>query len=334
MPPEANDDRLSSESRLWRGLEEYMDSPEFRESMANEFPEDAAEWTDPVSRRSFISLMGASLALAGAAGCSVRPAPTRKITPYTHQPEEMTPGVPLYFASACPVAGYVSGIVVRSNEGRPTKIEGNPDHSSSLGGTSVIVQASLLDLYDPDRSKTPLHLGSPLPYDDVIQALRGELDRLRKKGDQGKGLRVLTGAVTSPTFAAQINELLTAFPEAKWVQHEPCGQNNTRDGAARAFGREANVIYDFAKADVVLALDADFLGCGPGHLRYSRDFATRRRIREKIPAGHEDQYVAAKPEEHKNDKIKAMSRLYVVECMPTITGSVADHRLPLVSSQI
>src|SRR5690349_9584877 len=138
--------------QLWQGLEEYMDSPAFREAMADEFPEDAGEWIDPVSRRNFLTIMSASLALAGAAGCSPRPAPMRKIVPYTHQPEQITPGVPLFFATACPVAGYVSGVLVRSHEGRPVKVEGNPDHPSSLGGTSSIVQASVLDLYDPDRS--------------------------------------------------------------------------------------------------------------------------------------------------------------------------------------
>jgi MoCo/4Fe-4S cofactor protein with predicted Tat translocation signal len=332
MPPEANDDRLSTEPAVWQGLEEYMASPEFREAIEKAYPEDAEAWTDPVSRRSFISVMGASLALAGAVGCSPRPAPMRKITPYTRQPEQMTPGVPLYFASACPVGGYVSGVVVRSNEGRPTKIEGNPDHPSSLGGTGVIVQASLLDLYDPDRSKNPTRFGAPLPYDDVVLALKKELDRIRKKADKGKSVRILTGTVTSPTLAAQIGELLTAFPEARWVQHEPCGQDNVVAGNRQAFGRDVNVTYDFTKADVVVSLDADFLGSGPGHVRYSRDFAARRRIRETIAAGQENEYVAAHPEE-KSSK-KAMSRLYVVECMPSITGSVADHRLALASSQV
>ncbi len=333
MPPEANDERLT-EPRLWQGLEDYMDSPEFRESMENEFPEDAAEWTDPVSRRGFLAVMGASLALAGAAGCSPRPAPMRKIVPYTHQPEQMTPGVPLFFASACPVGGYVSGVIVRSNEGRPTKIEGNPDHPSSLGGTGVLVQGSLLDLYDPDRSKSPTRSGTVVTHEAAVSALRKELDRLKKKGvGEGEGLRILTGTVTSPTLAAQLDELLKKFPKAKWAQHEPCGQDNVVAGAKQSFGRDANVKYDFTKADIVLSLDADFLGSGPGHVRYSRDFAARRRLRVEVLPGQEEQYVEAKPNK-KNDKTKAMSRLYVVECMPSITGSVADHRLPLASSQV
>src|SRR5262245_20186556 len=110
---------------VWQGLDEYMNSAAFREAMADEFPEDAAEWTDPVSRRNFLTIMGAGLALAGAAGCSPRPAPQRKIVPYTRQPEQITPGVPLFFATAFPLAGYTTGVLVRSHEGRPVKVEGN-----------------------------------------------------------------------------------------------------------------------------------------------------------------------------------------------------------------
>jgi molybdopterin-containing oxidoreductase family iron-sulfur binding subunit len=332
MPPEANDTKLS-EPRLWQGLEEYMDSAEFREAMAQEFPEDATEWTDPVSRRNFISLMGASLALAGAAGCSPRPAPMRKIATYTRQPEQMTPGIPLYFASACTIGGYATGVIVRSNEGRPTKIEGNPDHPSSLGGTGVHEQASLLDLYDPDRSKSPLRSGSPTTYEDVIAALRKELDRVRRSGENGKKLRILSGAVTSPSLAAQINEFLAQFPDARWAQHEACGLDNTRAGANRSFGRDVNVVYDFTKADVIVSLDADFLGEGPGHVRYCRDFASRRRIRNEIPAGMENEYVTANPDP-KHPNVRGMNRLYVVEAMPSVTGSAADHRLGVAPSQV
>src|SRR5207253_1523850 len=135
-------------------------SPAFRETLENEFPENAAEWSDPVSRRNFLTLMGASLALAGVAGCSPRPASRRKIVPYTRRPEQITPGIPLFFATAFPMAGYATGVLVRSHEGRPVKVEGNPDHPSSLGGTDVFAQGSILDLYDPDRSKAAAHNGS------------------------------------------------------------------------------------------------------------------------------------------------------------------------------
>src|SRR5438105_3576213 len=137
----------------WQAFEELMDSPGFREAMATEFPEGAAEWGDPGSRRRFLGRMGASLALAGAAGCNLRPAQQRKIYPYTTQPDEVTPGVPLFFATAAPLGGYGAGVLVRSHEGRPIKVEGNPDHPSSRGGAGVFALASVRDLYDPDRSR-------------------------------------------------------------------------------------------------------------------------------------------------------------------------------------
>src|SRR5438874_2319563 len=172
MKPETDATPPADPPDLWAGLDEYMDSPAFREAMADEFPEDAAEWTDPVSRRRFLTIMGASLALAGAAGCSPRPAPMRKIVPYTRQPEQLTPGVPLLFASAFPLGGFATGVVVISREGRPVKVEGNPDHPSSLGGCDVFAQGSLLDLYDPDRSKVVTHRGSPTTYDEAVPAAR------------------------------------------------------------------------------------------------------------------------------------------------------------------
>lgn len=322
MKPDTTDAQAAPAAPpLWQGLEEYMDSPAFRAQMENEFPEDAAEWTDPVSRRNFLTVMGAGLALAGA-GCNPRPAPRRQILPYTIQPEQITPGIPLFFATAHTVAGYATGLLVRSHEGRPVKVEGNPDHPSSLGGTSPIDQASVLDLYDPDRSQEPTRWGEGISYDAVVTAVRGALFT---GGQPKKGvrLRILTGAVTSPTLTDQVAGLLNAFPDARWCQYEACGLDNGREGARRAFGRELTAVYDFAKADVVLSLDADFLGSGPGHVRYCRDFASRRKVRQNVPAGSTEFVPAGR-----------MNRLYVVEAMPSVTGSSADHRLPLPASQV
>jgi molybdopterin-containing oxidoreductase family iron-sulfur binding subunit len=311
----------TEQQRIELAVESATDSPtgvSDAEPWRDEFPPGAMEWTDEVSRRHFLTLMGASLALAGAAGCNIRPAPARKIVPYTVQPDEITPGVPLFFATAHPLGGFGTGILVRSNEGRPTKIEGNPDHPSSLGGTDPIAQASLLDLYDPDRSAASTHNGLPIGYEQVIQAVRKELYVL---GEPKKNvrLRILTETVTSPTLASAITRLLQDFPLAKWVQHEPISRENVREGSRLAFGRVLNTVYDFTQADVILALDADFLGFGPGHVRYARDFARRRKVRIDSQDG-------VKPEQ--------MNRLYAVESMPTSTGSVADHRLALPSSLI
>jgi len=285
----------------------------------DEFPEGASEFTDEVSRRRFLSVMGASLALAGATGCNLRPASQRKIVPYTTQPDEITLGVPLFFATAAPLGGYGAGILVRSHEGRPIKIEGNPDHPSSLGGASLLSLASILDLYDPDRSRGVTHRGLANVYDAAIAALRKQLYDETGQARKTAKVRILTETVTSPTLAASIMKLLADFPEARWVQHDPIGQENIRAGTEKAFGRPLNVVYDFTKADVVVSLDADFLCHGPGQVRYSKDFASHRKVR-RSPSDGKD--------------ADGMSRLYVIESMPSNTGSIADHRLALPAAQI
>jgi MoCo/4Fe-4S cofactor protein with predicted Tat translocation signal len=302
--------------RFWRGLEELLETEEFREYLGREFPEEASEWINPVSRRQFLTLMGASLALAGLSGCSTQPAPREKIVPYVRQPEEIVPGKPLFFATAVTLGGIATGILVESHEGRPTKIEGNPDHPASLGSTDAFTQASILSLYDPDRSKSVTYRGRPLGWTDALAALRTALEKLRTRN--GAGLRLLTEAITSPTLASQLEEFLKTFPEAKWIQYEPIAGDTVLSGARQAFGEYVSTRYDFTKADVVLALDADFLASGAGSVRYTHDFSSRRGARGPAPA-------AGRAE---------MSRLYAVECTPSCTGAVADHRLPLKASQI
>ena len=159
--------------RCWRSLEEFLDTPEFQEMLHREFPDQASEWTDPVTRRRFLMLMGASLALAGLNGCSTQPAPREKIMPYVRQPEAIVPGKPLYFATAMPLAGVATGVLVESHEGRPTKIEGNPSHPASLGATDLLIQASILGLYDPDRSQAVTYRGRPRAWNEALSALRG-----------------------------------------------------------------------------------------------------------------------------------------------------------------
>jgi molybdopterin-containing oxidoreductase family iron-sulfur binding subunit len=333
MKPESTDTPATAEStapELWRGLDERAGLPEYEAAALNEFPEGATEFVDEPSRRRFLALAGASIALATATGCNIRPASQRKIYPYTTQPDQITPGVPLYFASAAPFAGYGFGVLVRSHEGRPIKIEGNPDHSASLGGASIHALASMLDMYDPDRSRGVTHRGQPAGYDEALAAVRGVL---YPKGaiNAGVKLRVLTGTVTSPTLSAQLNRLIAAFPNTKIVSYEAVSSETQRAGFAKAFGKAVVPVYDFIKADVVVSLDADFLGSGPGQVRYSRDFADRRKIREDGKDANATAEGKRTPEGVKSDN---MNRLYAVECMPTNTGAVADHRLPLLSSQL
>jgi molybdopterin-containing oxidoreductase family iron-sulfur binding subunit len=302
----------------WRGLEELCATEKFRDYLAREFPEQSSTWTDPVTRRQFLVLMGASLALAGITGCSPRPAPAEKIMPYVRQPEGMEPGKPLTFATPMTLAGASIGLLVRSNEGRPTKIEGNPHHPASLGATDVFAQASLLGLYDPDRSQTVTYRGHPRAWSAFVEQFQTAIAAQRKR--RGAGLRILTEAVGSPTLAAQIETVLADkdFAEAKWYQFEPAVSDAPLDGARQAFGEPVQAIYDFKQVDVIVSLDGDFLACGPAHLRYVRDFADRRRVR--VPPGAPDKV--------------SLNRLYVIEPTLTLTGVAADHRLPVQAGRI
>jgi MoCo/4Fe-4S cofactor protein with predicted Tat translocation signal len=298
-----------SGKQYWRTLEELADNPHFEALMHREFPRHASEWDDSVDRRNFLKLMGASLAFAGLAGCG-RP-DIDHIVPYVRQPDGMVLGRPSFYATAMPFAGDAVGILVESHEGRPTKIEGNPDHPSSLGATSAQVQASILNLYDPDRSQTVLHNGEIHSWTDFMADAENHATDL--KATQGEAFRILTGTINSPTLLSQIQSLLKQYPQAKWYQWEPAGAEGAREGSKLAFGRVVNTVYEVGKANVIVSLDSDFLGSGPAHVANSREFARRRKL------------------ENPSDN---MNRLYVVEPTPSVTGSSADHRLPLRSSDI
>ncbi|HEV2948956.1 MAG TPA: TAT-variant-translocated molybdopterin oxidoreductase [Gemmataceae bacterium] len=308
--------------RYWRGLEELAESPAFQEWAQREFPEQAAEWTDPLTRRQFLMLMGASLALAGVSGCSVQPAPAKRILPYVRQPDGLVPGRALYYATAMTLGGYATGLLVESHEGRPTKVEGNPQHPASLGATDLFAQASILGLYDPDRSQTVTYRGQPRGYSDFLAECQKTLAKQRSQ--RGRGVRILTGSTTSPLLADQLlgkrpGSFLHEFPDFRWHQYEPIHRDNSRAGSILAFGEAVNAYYDFTKADVIVSLEADFLGGGPGHLRYARQWAERRRLAVAHAPGSERE---------------SMNRLYVVESSPTITGATADNRLAIPSREI
>jgi MoCo/4Fe-4S cofactor protein with predicted Tat translocation signal len=295
--------------RFWQSLEELSDTRQYRNFLENEFPANAEENSDGINRRDVLKLMAASAAMAGLGACTKLP--TEKIVPYVHPPEEIVAGRPLFYASSMPNGGAATGVLVESHMGRPTKVEGNPEHPGSLGGTNVFMQASILNMYDPDRSQTVLHEGRVSSWNDFAAEMSNYRTRLAPKG---AGLRLFTETVISPTLGSQIKTLLSQFPEAKWHQYEPCGGDGAREGARLAFGRPVNSVYHFDQADVILSLDADFLSTGPGHVRYTRDFASRR----DLSAGSSSR----------------LNRLYVAESMTTSTGVMADHRLPLRSSDI
>ncbi len=258
-------------------------------------------WT----RRQFLAQAAATFALSGIAVCSRQP--IEEIVPYVKQPPGLVPGRSLHFASSSLFRGYARGVLVESHEGRPTRMEGNVDHPSSLGGADVFTQASILDLYDPDRSQVILHVGEVTPWPVFFQALEAEMEPFRRNG--GRGLRLLTGNFTSPTLLDQVRALLRQLPRAHWHVHDPVQVSppaTPGTGAARL-----QTLLRFDRADVILALDSDFLYDEPGSLRHAREFADGRRVR----AGRAE-----------------MNRLYVAEPLPTVTGSNADHRLPLQAS--
>ena len=251
---------------FWRTLDELADEPSFRERLYKEFPTEVETITDPSTRRTFLKLMGASLALAGVTACTKQP--VEMIVPYVRQPEELVPGKPLYYATAMTLGGVATGLVVESHEGRPTKIEGNPQHPGSLGAADVFAQAEILGLYDPDRLRTLTNTGEIRPWSAFLATARATV--AAQAALQGAGIRILTETVNSPTLASQLTDLLRRFPAAKWHQWDAAGRNNTRLGARLAFGEFVDAHYKLEGADIIVSLDADFLGGGPGSLRYAR----------------------------------------------------------------
>ena len=299
----------SGGKRFWQSLDELAETPQYKSHLHNEFPHDPAEGSTELHRRDMLKVMAASAALAGLSACTKLP--EEKIVPYVHPPEEIIPGKPLFYATAMPFQGSAPGLIVESHMGRPTKIEGNPQHPESLGATDVFAQAAILDMYDPDRSRTVLHNGQISDWRSFVANISDV--RVDLQGAKGAGIRILTGTVVSPSLADQIHSVLAQFPSAKWYQYEPCTQDSEREGIRIAFGRYLNPVYRFDQADVVVSLDSDFLMFGPGHVRYARDFSDRRRI---------------------TSPNSSMNRLYVVESNMTNTGAMADHRLALRASEV
>ena len=267
----------------------------------DEFASGSSEWPDDLSRREFLRLAGATLALAGLNSCTKQPLET--IVPYVKQPEIVIPGKPLRFATATQFGGFAQGLLVTAYEGRPTKIEGNPTHPASLGATTVWAQADVLDLYDPDRAQTVTTGGAIKTVGDFWDALNLAIEPLKQNG--GAAFRILSEPISSPTLLAQLDRVLQSFPAARWSIWDPLN----RDTIAGA-----EVICDFTKAKVVVAFDSDFLYAHPYALRYARDFANRRRVIEPHGAG--------------------MNRFYAAEPTPTITGSNADHRIAVAARDV
>jgi MoCo/4Fe-4S cofactor protein with predicted Tat translocation signal len=315
----------------WRSLGELENSPEFQEIVAREFPEGITDAPDEVSRRGFLTAVAASVALAGMTSCRK---PETKILPFNKRPDGVKPGLSQHYATTLTRRGYGIGVVVKSNNGRPTKIEGNPAHPSSLGGSDLQLQAELLQLYDPGRSRKPANKHSRShEHDDHghdghghghaahvvdvwaefyawLQEVSNDLVNVK----QGEGLHVLMPPTTSPSLLAAVARMKNgSFPKARFHTWQPLNRDNELNGSTMAFGKAVTPIYDLTKADVVLSLDSDFLATDGNSLHNARDWASRRR-----------EPVAGKP----------LSRLYVVESHYTTTGTAADHRFRTRSSDV
>jgi molybdopterin-containing oxidoreductase family iron-sulfur binding subunit len=285
----------------WRSLEELAADPAFIEGVAAEFPGLADALAEPNDRRRVLKLMGAAMAMAGLAGCGVG-APGGTLTPAVRVPPGIIPGLPNRYSTAHVLGGYADGIVVSHHMGRPIKVEGNLNHPASLGATDAFAQAQLMDFYDPYRAATITTSGLPSDWQSLLTAL--SLQRARLAERRGAGLRILTCTVTSPTLAAQLDGVLAAYPQARWHHWEPISRSNVWRGADLAFGRTVEAVPKLDAVDVLLAIDSDLISSAPGHLRFAREFASRRN-----PV-----------------RTPKMSRIYAVEPTPTLIGSVADHR--------
>lgn len=294
---------------FWRTLDEAAESEELREYIEEEFPALTGEIPQGIDRRNLLKVMAASLAMAGAAACTKQP--KELIVPYVRQPENVIPGIPLFYATAMPAHGYGRGLLVESHLNRPTKIEGNPDHPASLGATTVFEQGSVLNLYDPDRSETILHTGRLSTWSDFTIAFNTEAQNILAR--RGEGLAILTGVCTSPTLMNQISSLFQQTPSAKWYIHEPSTNPAIASAARKIAGRSAFVHYDLSQADVVVSLDSDFTNNGPAALLYARQLSQRRKV---------------------IDNGQTPIRHYAVESGPTVSGSIADHHFPMESGKI
>ena len=285
--------------RYWKSVDELADTAEFQAAVEREFPHAAQEWVDPVSRRGFMKLMGASLALAGLAGCTKQP--DEPIYAYVKQPEDLILGKPMYFATAHPFVTGAVPLLVKSDQFRPIKIDGNPEHPYNQGSSDPFTQGTLLDLYDPDRSQHVTYRGENREWAEFAQELR-----LKVAGTKdGTGIYFLSSTITSPTLARQWKAVQAAYPKATLVQYDPAI-------AGTSVANGTSVQYSLADADVIVSLDADFLSGAsyPGFHKLVGDYAARRKDPEKL------------------------NRLYAIESTPTTTGLKAEHRLGLRASEI
>jgi MoCo/4Fe-4S cofactor protein with predicted Tat translocation signal len=293
----------------WRNLEELAETPEFAAIVEREAPR-FRDILNAFDRRRFLQLMAASMALSGLSACGPEANP-RQLLPYVEEPENVVPGRNRYYTSAMTQGGYATGVLITHQMARPIKVEGNPDHPASLGAASAIMQASILQLYDPRRAQSIVGHGNITAWEGFVSALHDRRDALKARN--GDGLRILTGAVSSPSLTAQLTTLQQQFPEMGWHQWEPLHRDNEHAAAIISFGQPVERIFDLGKADIIFGIESDLVSAIPGWLAYARHFAAARR---PIETGGK------------------MSRVYAIESAPTLLGAKADHRLPMRPHEI
>ncbi|MGE0260847.1 MAG: TAT-variant-translocated molybdopterin oxidoreductase [Alphaproteobacteria bacterium] len=293
----------------WRRLKDLANSPEFAAIVEREAPRFLGA-LDGLDRRRFLQIMAAPMVLSVLSGCGPE-SDSRQLVPYVEQPPDLVPSVPRYYATAFTDSGYAEGVLLRHVTGRPVKVEGNPNHPASLGAASAPMQASILSLYDPRRAQTIVGGGQVQSWPGFVAALYARREALRATG--GSGLRLLTGAITSPTLIEQAADLQRQFPEMRWVSWEPLDRGGEREADTRLLGRAFDRVYDLAQAEVVFGVESDLISSVPGWLAHARQFAAMRRP---------------------YDTAGRMSRVYAIESSPTLLGAKADHRLPLRPAEI
>ncbi|MGH2571522.1 MAG: TAT-variant-translocated molybdopterin oxidoreductase, partial [bacterium] len=309
------DDRTTGRS-YWRSLEDLEGDPQFRELVHREFAHLLPDDLPAESRRQFLKIMGASIALAGASGCG-NPSwprwPAAKILPHAYRSPEERPGTPVHFATCWEMGGVARPLLVRSYDGRPIKIEGNPEHPASLGAADAWSQASVLEFYDPDRSRGPSRNQGRTETATSWDAFQAEMTAALEKlaADGGRGFRILSEASSSATLRHQRDELLREMPQARWHEWEPLSRDAAREGSRLVHGRPLRTHYDFAQAEVVVGFEDDFLMTHPAAVAHARAFAGKRRVENG-----------------------SMSRLHVVESAFSVTGSQADHRVAVPSREV
>lgn len=305
----ASERSLATGREYWRSAEDLADSPEFRAWLEREFPDGASELKDDESRREFLKVMGASLALAGVLAVPGCRRPDHKILAYNREPENIVPGNPLYFATAMPIpGGGAQGLLAKTFTGRPVKLEGNPLHPVNRGRTDIFAQAAILDLYDPDRLKEVNGPRADDTWASFESWAKGKFASFDATG--GEGLAFLVEKISSPSRDAMRRKVLSRWKNAKWLAYEPIDRRNTIEGSRLAFGAPMRERLDLSKARVILSLDRDFLS-EFGAVAENRSFAAGRRVHGKTAAD------------------ATMNRLYAIETMMTLTGGAADHRVRL-----